>query len=108
MVSCGHMTPRRAFTEVSPTEVFDWATAHVPREAEAVFIGGNGLQAVGVIQALEQALHRPVLTANQVALWQALRLVGAAAEVSRHGRIFTAKASRQEARADRPGAGPSA
>ena len=48
----------------------------MPERAEAVFIGGNGLRAVGVIKALEEALNRPVLTANQVAFWQALVLMG--------------------------------
>ena len=108
VVSCGHMTPHRAVTEVSPTEVFDWAKAHVPREAEAVFIGGNGLRAVGVIQALEQTLHRPVLTANQVALWQALQTVAATSEVGQYGRIFTERAVQQEARTEWPDASRSA
>src|SRR5712692_4399789 len=50
-------------------QVYEGVRAHVPRQAEAVFIGGNGLRAIGTIHALEESLHRPVLTANQVALW---------------------------------------
>ena len=38
-----------------------------PKSAEAVFIGGNGFGAIGVIEALEENLNRPILTANQVA-----------------------------------------
>ena len=52
------------------------------------FIGGNGFRAVGVIQALEQDLARPVLTANQVAFWHALRLSGTHAPVVGYGQIF--------------------
>ncbi len=40
--------------------------------AEAVFFGGNGLRAIGMIAALEQELGRPVLTGNQVVFWYAL------------------------------------
>ena len=93
VVFCARMTPLRKFTEVPPTEVFDWVKANVPREAEAVFIGGNGLRAIGVIQALEESFGKPVLSANQVAFWQALRLVGMTTEVSKHGRLFTESAA---------------
>jgi maleate isomerase len=73
---------------VDPTELFAWARDHVPGDAEAVFIGGNGFRAVGVIESLEQDLGRPVLTANQVMLWAALRAAGAQVQVSGYGRLF--------------------
>jgi maleate isomerase len=55
-----------------------------------VLIAGNGLRAVGVIQALEERLKRPVLTANQVTFWAALKTVGSAPEVTQFGRLFRA------------------
>lgn len=73
---------------VNPPELYDWALAHVPGDAEAVFIGGNGLRAVGAIEALEEDLDVPVLTANQVLLWQALGAARLAAHVSGYGRLF--------------------
>jgi maleate isomerase len=73
---------------VHPGLLYEWARAHVPASAEAVFIGGNGFRAVGVIEALEADLGRPVLTANQVAFWQALRLSGARAAVTGYGALF--------------------
>ena len=88
-VSCARITPTRQFAEVAPAELYAWIKANVPRQAEAVFIGGNGLRAIGVIESLEKALGRPVLTANQVAFWQALRLVGMTSKVRHYGRIFT-------------------
>lgn len=90
VVLCACMKPARSFTEVSTSEVFDWTRANVPRQADAVFIAGNGLRAVGAIHALEESLRRPVLTANQVLLWQALQRVGAAARVTQYGRVFRA------------------
>lgn len=88
VVFCAPMSPTRPFMEVPASEVFDWVRASVPRRADAVFIAGNGLRAVGVIHALEQSLRRPVLTANQVLLWQALQRVGAVRRVVRYGRVF--------------------
>jgi maleate isomerase len=86
---CARMTPARAFTEIPPTEVYEWARTNVPQQAETVFIGGNGLRAVGAIHALEKSLRRPVLTANQVALWDALRVLGITSKVIQYGSIFT-------------------
>jgi len=88
VLSCARITPERAFTEVPPAEIYEWVRTNVPRHAEAVFIGGNGLRAIGAIEALEEELGRPVLTANQVALWQALRVVGVASKRVEYGRVF--------------------
>ena len=56
-------------------------------------MGGNGMRAIGVIDALEQKLGIPILTANQVALWQALRVAEIAAGVDErllnYGQLFT-------------------
>ena len=73
---------------IDPGQVYEWVRTHTPRSAEAVFIGGNGFRSVGAIQALEQDLVRPVLTANQVAFWEALRLSGAQPPVVGYGQIF--------------------
>ena len=85
---CKRMTPERAFTEVPPAEVYRWVKTNVPRNADAVFIGGNGFRAVGSIQALEENLMRPVLSANQVVLWAALRSAGVSSKPSQYGKIF--------------------
>jgi maleate isomerase len=73
---------------IQPGQLYEWVRAHTPGEAEAVFIGGNGFRAVGIIKALEHALGRPVLTANQVAFWHALRLSGARVPIVDYGQIF--------------------
>lgn len=74
---------------VHPGQIYEWTREHVPADADAVFFGGNGFRVVGVIQALEEDLGRPVLTANQVALWHALRLLGVRAAVTGYGQLFT-------------------
>lgn len=73
---------------IGPHAVYDWTSRHVPDEAEAVFIGGNGFRAAAAVERLEQALGRPVLTSNQVLLWNILGQVDAAFTVTGYGRLF--------------------
>jgi maleate isomerase len=73
---------------IDPDQVYEWVRTHTPQSAEAVFIGGNGFRSIGAIRALEEHLVRPVLTANQVAFWQALHVSGARPSVVGYGQIF--------------------
>jgi maleate isomerase len=73
---------------IHPGQLYEWVRAHTPASADAVLLGGNGLRAIGVIRALEEDLGRPVLTANQVAFWHALRLSGTLVPVTDYGAIF--------------------
>jgi maleate isomerase len=73
---------------IHPGQLYEWVRANTPRRAEAVFIGGNGFRAIGTIKALEEDLGRPVLTANQVAFWHALRVSGTRAPIVDYGQIF--------------------
>src|SRR5262249_36398416 len=73
----------------TPAQIYEWVRRHVPPSARAVFIGGNAVRAIGVIAALEEDLRRPILTANQVSLWYALRVAGAEVRVDNYGQLFT-------------------
>ncbi|MEU6894674.1 maleate cis-trans isomerase [Streptomyces sp. NPDC046557] len=74
---------------VRPADLHDWVAAHVPSDAEAVVIGGNGFRAVGAVEAMERTLRRPVLAANQVLLWAALRAAGNPdAGIDGYGQLF--------------------
>jgi maleate isomerase len=74
---------------IEPNSLYEWVRTHTPKSAEAVFMGGNGFRAIGTIKALEENLNRPILTANQVAFWQALQLSGAVMPVVGYGQIFS-------------------
>lgn len=74
---------------INPGQLFEWVRDNVPPKTEAVYIGGNGLRAVGVIDALEEDLQIPVITANQVLCWHLLRLAGTRAPVVGYGRLFS-------------------
>ena len=67
--------------------LYEWVRTHVLDNADAVYIGGNGLKAIGGISALEAELCRPVFTANQVALWKALRCAGIDDSMPNYGQL---------------------
>ena len=59
-----------------------------PADADGVLIAGTGFRCVGIIDALEQDLQRPVLTANQVSMWHCLRRAGVRAPVPGYGQLL--------------------
>jgi maleate isomerase len=86
--------------QIELAAVYLWTSRHVDDEAEAVFVGGNGFRAAGAIAALEAAIGRPVVTANQVLLWNLLAQAGETFEVSGCGRLFMHEPGRRSARVD--------
>ena len=46
------------------------------RDADAVFVSCTNLATYDLIAPLERELGKPVLTANQVTMWSALRIAG--------------------------------
>ena len=89
VVHHGSAALRSDYGKVYPGQIYNWARRNVPASAEAVFIGGRDFRAVGALEALEEDLGRPVLSANQAAFWHALRLSGVHTPVSRYGQLFT-------------------
>ena len=73
---------------IAPAPLHAWVMANAPVEADVVIIGGNGFRAVGVIEALELDLGRPVVTANQALLWACVTQIGSSAHVDGYGRLF--------------------
>lgn len=62
--------------------------AGCPAEADGVLIAGTGFRCVAILEALEAALDRPVLSANQASLWYCLKLAGVPAEISGYGSLL--------------------
>jgi maleate cis-trans isomerase len=56
--------------------------------ADAVLLSGTGLPTVGVIEALEHDLGKPVISSTQAAVWQALRMAGVHQPISGFGRLL--------------------
>jgi len=57
-------------------DVLDFAEANDHPQADAVLLPDTALHTVGWLDELETRVGKPVLTANQVSLWQGLRLAG--------------------------------
>ena len=61
------------------------------REAEVVLVPDTALHTVRWLDELEALAGKPVLTANQVSVWEALRLVGKAAAAPGYGALLAAE-----------------
>jgi maleate cis-trans isomerase len=57
--------------------------------ADAVLLPDTALHTASYIQDLEKALSKPVLTANQVTVWEALRLADRRVNAPELGTLFT-------------------
>jgi maleate isomerase len=64
--------------------------AGCPAAADGVLIAGTGFRCVAIVDALEQALGRPVLSANQTSLWRCLQLAGVQCDVPGYGDLMRA------------------
>ncbi len=69
--------------------LFAQVRALCPVAADGVLIAGTGFRCVGILEALEQDLQRPVISANQASLWHCLRLSGIHATVEGYGSLLT-------------------
>ena len=61
--------------------------ADVP-ESEAVFVSCTALRTSAIIEELEQALGKPVVTSNQALVWHSLRLSGYDDAVEGYGQLL--------------------
>ena len=62
--------------------------APVAERADASFVSCANIRAIDALDEMEEMLNRPVLTSNQVVLWQALRLTGIDEPVAGLGRLL--------------------
>ncbi|MGY0024238.1 maleate cis-trans isomerase family protein [Streptomyces sp. cg35] len=70
-------------------EVLAMARAGDHPDAEAVLLPDTALHTAAYVRDLESELGKPVLTANQVTVWEALRLVGRRVNAPALGALFT-------------------
>ena len=65
-----------------------WLMPACPTEADGILIGGTGFRCVGILEALEQDLKRPAISANQASLWHCLQLSSVKEPVAGYGSLF--------------------
>lgn len=85
---CGIITAAEVGTW-GEAEVFALAKEANTEEAEAVLLPDTALHTAAHIPALEAELGKPVLTANQVTVWEALRLTDRRVNAPALGALFT-------------------
>lgn len=73
---------------LSPDQVVELAVSRDHPEAQTLLVPDTAMRTLAVIPELESRLGKPVLTANQVTIWQALRLAGARPTSSVLGTLF--------------------
>jgi maleate cis-trans isomerase len=70
-------------------EILALARAADTAEAEAVLLPDTALHTASHLATLEEDLGKPVLTANQVTVWEALRLADRRVNAPGLGTLFT-------------------
>lgn len=68
--------------------VVSLAESNNPPEAQAVLLPDTAMHTARIVARLERTLEKPVLTANQVTLWQGLRLAGVRPRIPSMGALF--------------------
>lgn len=79
-VEMGNISPRKIYRQVKDT--------YRGTDADGVFISCTNFRGVSTIQALENDLGVPVVTANQATLWGCLKVAGCKLDISDHGLLF--------------------
>lgn len=79
---------RRCIGHVAPEAVYRMAIEIDSPEAEAIFISCANLATLDVVEAIEAALGKPVVTSNTACFWACLRTLGIAEPIPRGGRLL--------------------
>lgn len=57
-------------------------------QAQAIFVSCSNFPTLGIIEAMEHRLGKPIIASNQASMWKMLRLVGDQRTVPGAGRLF--------------------
>lgn len=88
MASAGIDTAAEVGT-LTTDQVLDLAVRNDHPDAQALLIPDTAMHTLAVVAQLEAALGKPVLTANQVTVWEGLRLSGGLRSSTQFGALFT-------------------
>ena len=73
---------------IEPQRWYDEALSMRDPRADAYFLSCTTIRTAEMIEPLERALGKPVITSNQVAAWQALREQGITDQIAGFGSLF--------------------
>ncbi|MCA1444667.1 hypothetical protein I6F07_31755 [Ensifer sp. IC4062] len=91
VVSCAsfHIENDYEVINVSPDSIVSAGEAINSDDIEALFVPCTGLRTSTIIEPLEARIGKPVITAHQAMLWDALRLADYKVPITGLGRLFT-------------------
>ena len=78
----------RDMIKVSPDYLIEFAKAVDHPESDGFLMSCGALRAMDVIDQIEDAIGKPVVTSNQAMLWECLRLAGIEDKISKLGKLF--------------------
>lgn len=81
-----------AYCSMLPAEWVEVMTEMKSDRADVYFVSCANIRATEVIEEMEAKLGRPVLTSNQLVIWQALRLAGVQDPIPGLGRLASSAA----------------
>jgi maleate cis-trans isomerase len=76
---------------LAPDRVIAMVKAADHPDAEAILVPDTAMHTLEIVDDLEAAIGKPVLTANQVTVWKGLDLLGAVPSLPNLGRLFSAR-----------------
>lgn len=71
-----------------PDTAFEHGRKADRKEADAVFLACGNWWTASIVERLEQAVGKPVLTTNNMTVWHALKKIGVQESVSGYGRLL--------------------
>lgn len=77
-----------AMTYIDPDDIVDAAIQSCDPAADLLFVSCTALRAAGVIERIERALDKPVVSSNQALAWHSLQLANYGAPVPGFGRLM--------------------
>ena len=76
---------------LEPDQVVAMVKAADHPDAEAILVPDTAMHTLEIVDDLEAAVDKPVLTANQVTVWKGLQLIGPVPSLPGLGRLFSAR-----------------
>ena len=76
------------FGKVEPSYWKEFALEIDQPEADAIFLSCGGIRSLEVVDEIEQAAGKPVITSNQAQFWSCLRRAGIMDKLEAFGQIF--------------------
>lgn len=74
---------------IPPSAIYDAALSFAEADIDGVFLSCTGLRTSSILEPLEEALGKPVVSSNQALAWDALRLAGYNEPIEGYGQLLT-------------------